>query len=124
MKANNMTTPKHLLEAAKQMGRLQIITVNSAVKPPDRTYNNARPWSTFQSLFSPIKQPNGSFLVEPEHVPKDADHRHWWTIVDLNPAGRTFYLLAGFHRANRLGLIRCQRAWDGEPDEHPEYTYL
>jgi hypothetical protein len=93
------------------------------VAPPARTYARARSWKMFHALFAPICQANGEYLHEPEDVPKDADPRHWWTVVDLEPSRPVLYLEPGLHRANRLGHVRCERPWSGNADDHPLYVY-
>lgn len=94
------------------------------IPPSQRSYKRARTWNMFCSLFAPIRQTNGNYLIEPWDVPKDAEHTHWWSIVDLNPNGRRFYLQPGIDRTNRIGLVRCERAWGGEAEAHPDYLYL
>ncbi len=78
----------------------------------------------FLDTFKPVPIGDKAYLVEPEDVPKDANARHWWTIVDYVPDAARLYIVPGFARANRLGLIRCAVAWGGNSDDHPLYVYL
>jgi len=94
-----------------------------SIAPPKHAYKRARTWNMFRTLFAPIVQANGRYLVEPWEVPKDADHTRWWTIVDLDPNGRTFYLRPGFHHANRIGLVHCERAWGGQAEDHTDFIF-
>lgn len=91
------------------------------------THSRARSWNMFLKLFRPIVHPNQrftSYLVMEAHLPKDADEHYWWTIVDIEERfDRPYYLEAGIHRANRIGLVRCANPWGGNWEDHPRYVY-
>lgn len=97
-------------------------TPPNLVPPPPRTYTRARRWETFDRLFAPIEREDGNFIWEPWEVPKPADCRYWWTLLDPMTSGQ-LYLANGFHFVNRLGYIRCANPWGGEIGDHPEYLY-
>lgn len=99
------------------------MTAPLTIAPPARTYTRARSWRIFQTLFAPIPTPLGSYLRYPEDVPKDADPRRWWTVVDYDPNGPYLHLVPGVTRTNRLGVITCANAWDGNAQRHPLYVY-
>lgn len=92
------------------------------INPPTRVFRRARRWETFERLFEPIERTDGSVLWEPWDVPKGADYRHWWTVLDPMTTGQ-HYLAAGFHFVNRLGYVQCKNAWGGDWQNHPEYLY-
>lgn len=92
------------------------------ILPPERDYVRARGWRMFLNTFGPVATRNG-FIAEAEEVPKDADHRSWWTVVDYAPDSNRLYLVPGFARANRLGFVRCLHPWGGNADDHPLYLY-
>jgi len=90
------------------------------VDPPKRTFRRPRRSETFEKLFNSLEHHDGSPIYEPWEVPKDADGRYWWTVLDCD--GRLL-LAAGFHFVNRIGYIKCERPWGGEWSDHPEYFY-
>lgn len=91
------------------------------VAPPTRPFRRPRRWETFDRLFAPIERDDdGAIMWEPFEVPKDADARFWWTLIDCD--GRLL-LGAGFHIVNRLGYVLCRNGWDGEWSNHAEYYY-
>lgn len=92
------------------------------ILPPQREYVRARGWKVFLNTFGPVATKNG-FITEAEEVPKDADPRSWWTIVDYAPDSSRLYIVPGFAHANRLGFIRCLHPWGGNADDHPLYLY-
>lgn len=92
------------------------------VAPPARVFKRARRWETFDRIFAPIEREDGGLIWEPCEVPKDADHRLWWTVLDPMTTGQ-LYLSAGFHFVNRLGYVQCTNGWDGKWNDHPEYLY-
>ena len=92
------------------------------VMPPRRIFRGARRWKTFEAQFAPLKRADGSHLWEPWEVPKPADARFWWTVLDPMTSGQ-LYLAAGFHFVNRLGYVQCAVPWGGEWHDHPEYLY-
>lgn len=94
----------------------------TVIMPPPHIYRRARRWETFEKLFQPIQREDNTVLWEPWEVPKDADPREWWTLLDPMTSGQ-LYLAAGFHFVNRLNYVRCAVAWGGERDDHPEYLY-
>lgn len=90
------------------------------VFPPTRSFKRPRRWETFEALFDPIVRQDDTVLWEPWDVPRDADARHWWTVLDCD--GRLL-LCAGFHFVNRFAYVQCANAWGGEWSDHPEYLY-
>ena len=59
------------------------------------------------------------YLWEPSQVPKDADGRYWWTVLDCDGG---LYLAAGFRFVNRFAYVRCANPWT-EDDAATEYRY-
>lgn len=90
------------------------------VMPHPRPYQRARSRALFNQLFQPTE--NGR-LREVSELPPNPNERHWWTVVDLDPDGKRFYLLPGFRFANKLGFVETDHAWGGAPEDHPLYTY-
>jgi hypothetical protein len=77
--------------------------------PPSRAYSRARSRATFNVLFRPLPHDDkriDGIMWDGDDVPRDADERHWWTVVEAAEDG-PFHLEAGIHRANRIGLVRC-----------------
>lgn len=93
------------------------------VAPPSKIGARARAWRVFERRFLPIAKADGSFIWEKWEIPKDADYREWWTVVDPMTSSGRWYLAAGFHLVNRVGFVRCAVPWGGEWEEHPEYVY-
>lgn len=96
--------------------------ITTPILPPARDYVRARGWRMFLNTFGPVATRNG-FIVEAEDIPKDADPRSWWTVVDLAPDSNRLYLVPGFAHVNRLGFVRCLHPWGGNADDHPLYLY-
>ena len=94
------------------------------IMPPNKVFSRARRWETFERLFSPMvrDEQSSNLIWEPWEVPKDADYRHWWTVLDPMTSGQ-LYLAAGFHFVNRLGYVQCANPWGGEWSEHGEFLY-
>lgn len=93
------------------------------IQPPSHEYARARSWKAFAALFAPTKTTNGAYMREPDEIPKGADPRHWWTVVDYDPNGPYLHLVPGITGANRLAVIACEHAWGGSPQNHPLYVY-
>lgn len=87
------------------------------IAPPTHAYRRPRRWETFERLFQPIELADGSIVRDGRDVPKDADARFWWTLLDCD--GKSI-LATGFHFVNRLGYVQCRHGWDGEWNDHPE----
>lgn len=90
------------------------------IDPPRRAYRAPRHWSTFERLFQPEPKLDGSLLWDYAEIPRDANARHWWTVVECD--GKLF-VSAGFHVVNRLAYLKCANAWGGDWSAHPEYCY-
>jgi hypothetical protein len=105
------------------LGKQNLNLATAPVLPPGHSYVRARSWKAFQTTFAPVEVRSGSYLVEPEDVPKGASFRDWWTVVDYDPTSNRLYLVPGFARANRLGFVQCLRPWGGNADDHPLYLY-
>lgn len=99
-----------------------LLTPQLVVMPPNKLYRRARCWRTFEKLFAPIERQGGDLIWEPWDVPKDSDHRFWWTVLDPMTSGQ-LYLTPGFRFVNRLGYVQCRNSWGGEDTGHPEYLY-
>lgn len=99
----------------------QAVHEPTLVPPPRHGFKRPRRCKTFDRLFQPIERDDdGAIMWEPHEVPKDADGRFWWTVIDCD--GRLL-LAAGFHIVNRLGYVKCRNGWAGEWSDHPEYYY-
>jgi hypothetical protein len=83
------------------------------VMPPAHRYRRPRRWETFVTLFDPVLRDDQTVLWERYEVPPDADHRHWWTVLDCD--GRLL-LAAGFHFINRIGFVQLTTASASEGD--------
>lgn len=97
--------------------------MNRSLHPvmPPSSFKRVRSWDVFAKRFEPVERDDETCLWEPDEVPKDADYRHWWTVVD-GDRGR-LVLLAGFHLVNRVGYVQCRVPWGGEANKHPDYLY-
>lgn len=116
----------HILKCGmcgKQALRSTPLIDMTPVAPSATPYKRAMPWRVFERRFLPIAKSDGSYVWEKWEIPKDADYREWWTLVDPMTGGGRWYLAAGFHLVNRVGFVRCAVPWGGEWDEHPEYVY-
>jgi hypothetical protein len=79
----------------------------------------SRSWTAFERRFEPQPAPDHDYLWEAHLVPKDADGRVWWTVLDCD--GR-LYLSRGFRIVNRFAYVRCANPWTDE-DADTEYRY-
>lgn len=71
------------------------------IRPPAKPYKRALAWRVFERRFQPIAKMEGSYVWEKWEIPKDADWREWWTVVDPMTGSGRWYLAAGFHLVNR-----------------------
>lgn len=101
----------------------QLRIETAPILPPDHAYVRARPWKVFSETFAPLEVGHNNYIVEPMDIPKGADFRLWWTVVDYAPESQRFYIAPGFHHSNRIGCIQCLRPWGGNADDHPLYVY-
>jgi hypothetical protein len=77
-------------------------------------------WHTFERRFGPLPAPDHDLLWEIGQVPKDADYRYWWTVLDGE--GR-IYLAPGFRFVNRFAFVRCARPWTDVDFHQTSYRY-
>lgn len=99
--------------------------IGVVIMPPGKVFKRARGRASFDALFVPVKNPNSrqdEYLWDAGDIPRDADRRYWWTVVDVGP-DPPFQLEAGIHRVNRIGLVQCINAWGGNAADHPNYIY-
>jgi hypothetical protein len=81
--------------------------------------HHSQRWAVFEQKFEPLPAPHHDYLWETHQVPKDADGRYWWTVIDCD--GR-LYLVPGFRFVNRFAYVRCANPWN-EQDAGLEYQY-
>ncbi len=77
-------------------------------------------WNTFDRRFEPLPAPDHDLLWEIGQVPKGADYRYWWTVLDCEGH---LYLSPGFRFVNRFAFIRCARPWTDDDQRQPDYWY-
>ncbi|MEQ1616368.1 MAG: hypothetical protein ABL904_26755 [Hyphomicrobiaceae bacterium] len=77
-------------------------------------------WNTFERRFEPLPAPDHDLLWEVGQVPKGADYRYWWTVMDWD--GR-FYISPGFRFVNRIAFVRCARPWTDDDQRQPDYRF-
>ena len=78
------------------------------VAPPVKPYTRAMPWRVFERRFLPVAKPDGSNVWEKWEIPKDADYREWWTVVDPMTSSGRWYLGGGvsFREPRRVRALR------------------
>ena len=84
-----------------------------------RRRHHPRSWDAFEQRFEPQPAADHDYLWEPSQVPKDADGRYWWTVLDCDGG---LHLAAGFRFVNRFAYVRCANPWT-EDDAATEYRY-
>jgi hypothetical protein len=77
-------------------------------------------WDTFERRFNPMLAPNHDYLWDLGSVPKDADPRSWWTVLDCD--GR-LSLAPGFRVVDRFAFVRCAKPWSDVDYQQPGYWY-
>ncbi len=77
-------------------------------------------WNTFERRFEPLPAPDHDLLWEIGQVPKGADYRYWWTVLDSDGH---LYLSPGFRFVNRFAFVRCARPWTDDDQRQPDYRY-
>ncbi len=77
-------------------------------------------WRTFERRFRPLPAPDHGVLWEAAQVPRDADYRFWWTVIDCD--GRLL-VSPGFRFVNRFAFIRCAQPWQDDDEGQPDYRY-
>jgi hypothetical protein len=94
--------------------------VSAPVMPSGRICRRALSWRIFERRFRPIVRADESLMWDRMEIPRNADYRHWWSVLDCD--GR-LYLSAGFHVVNTIGFVRADTPWGGEAHQHPDYRY-
>jgi hypothetical protein len=77
-------------------------------------------WRTFERRFQPLPAPSHDVLWDLHQLPRGADARYWWTVLDCD--GR-LYVSPGFRFVNRFAYIRCTLPWTNDDDDQPDYRY-
>jgi hypothetical protein len=75
----------------------------------------------FEERFGVIESADEVLIWDPDELPGDVDPNLVWTVVEA--AQDTEYILAGYHRVNRIGYILAQRLRVGSPDDFRTYVY-
>lgn len=89
--------------------------------PSSRRRHRCGSWSTFERRFQPMPAPNHDLLWEVRgEVPRDADYRYWWTVLDY---GGRLHVSPGFRFVNRFAFIRCSVPWTDDDERQPDYRY-
>ena len=87
-----------------------------AFKPRERCGS----WRTFERRFRPIDGPDGAPCWCFKQLPKDAEPRRVWTIVDCDGQ---LHVSPGYHFVNRIGYVLCEVPWTDEDTLQPDYRY-
>jgi hypothetical protein len=118
--ATSLRQAKQLAEQAFDDGSLSQCGENVEAVIAFRPRKRTGIWATFERRFEPMPAPNHDFLWDVGTVPKDADPRYWWTVLDCD--GR-LPRAPGFCFVNRFAFVRCAKPWSDEDFQQPGYRY-